>query len=690
MNPLAKSSATPIIDPSAHEGNTLQAFNDFIESWEMWYDVASLVELKEDASNAQISEHKAKVFRMCVFAGERLKSDLKAEYNQDLTKLKGDDFNAMVAKLRQRYQPSQNQVLLHYQFHNLQQATGEKIDSFINRVCQHAEKCEFKCKNTSCTSRNAIHEILIRDQIVIGTNNTTIREQALEKELTLTDLISHSRKVEATEEATKVMDSEAPTSPFQVNSICDEPAPPTPISKIGKKGGKYSQKAQRRDNLYESLKSSLTPKRILCCAGCGRTNCDRGQTCAVKNAFCNSCGKRGHFSTVCLKTSKSISTLGSHNSTLPAKVQMMSSSHKQTGIVIANTKTQALIDTGAEVNILLESKVPHHIKKIFQTSITLQPYGSKIITPKGQVTMDTKWGTSTTRATWVVVADKDLQGHACNSISCQLAEDLKIISFNKHSNELYTLSSKQNQHHTANNDFEQLKTQVEPSVAYILSKYEEVFTGLGKMNADPVHFHLKCNAKPVIQPQRHIPYHLQLRFEEIIKEMENDDVIEQRHGLVSWLANPVLVPKPDGNMRVTVDLRGLNRALLNPHLPISRLEDIMPIFNGKSVYSKLDLKTAFHQLELDQESRPLTVFRAGDRLMHYKRLAMGMLPASGELNQRLRPVLARIPNATIIQDDIVIATNDLISHNTILDLVLAALAHAGLTVNPKKMHRGFF
>ena len=204
--------------------------------------MASLGELKEDASNAQISEHKAKVFRMCVFAGERLKSDLKAEYNQDLTKLKGDDFNAMVAKLRQRYQPSQNHVLLHYQFHNLQQATGEKIDSFINRVCQHAEKCEFKCKNTSCTSRNAIHEILIRDQIVIGTNNTTIREQALEKELNLTDLISHSRKVEATEEATKVMDSEAPTSPFQVNSICDEPFPPTPINKIGKKGESIPRK----------------------------------------------------------------------------------------------------------------------------------------------------------------------------------------------------------------------------------------------------------------------------------------------------------------------------------------------------------------------------------------------------------------------------------------------------------------
>ena len=78
MNPLAKSNGTPHFDPAEHDGNTLQAFTEFIESWEMWYDVASIGELKEDATDAQKKEHKAKVFRMCAFTGERLKTDLKA------------------------------------------------------------------------------------------------------------------------------------------------------------------------------------------------------------------------------------------------------------------------------------------------------------------------------------------------------------------------------------------------------------------------------------------------------------------------------------------------------------------------------------------------------------------------------------------------------------------------------------
>ena len=94
--------------------------------------------------------------------------------------------------------------------------------------------------------------------------------------------------------------------------------------------------------------------------------------------------------------------------------------------------------------------------------------------------------------------------------------------------------------------------------------------------------------------------------------MEADDVIESHHGPVTWLSNPVLVPKTDGSMRVTVDLRNLNKALQDTHLPIPRVDDIMSMFTGKSIFSKLDLKTDFHQFELSEDSRILTVYRAGD------------------------------------------------------------------------------
>ena len=62
---------------------------------------------------------------------------------------------------------------------------------------------------------------------------------------------------------------------------------------------------------------------------------------------------------------------------------------------------------------------------------------------------------------------------------------------------------------------------------------------------------------------------------------------------------------------------------------------------------------------------------------------MGTLPASGELNQRLCPILSNIPIAVIIQDDIVIAATNITSHNITLECVLAALANAGLTISTR-------
>ena len=202
--------------------------------------------------------------------------------------------------------------------------------------------------------------------------------------------------------------------------------------------------------------------------------------------------------------------------------------------------------------------------------------------------------------------------------------------------------------------------------------------------AEPIHLHIKPNASPVIQPLRLIPYHLKDTFDDAIHKMEADDVIEPHHGPETWLSNPVLVPKADGSMRVTVDLRNLNKALQDTHLPIHRVDDIMPMFTGKSIFSKLDLKTAFHQLELSEDSRILTVFRAGDCLMRYKRLTMGTLPASGELNSWLRPDHRQYSKAAVIQDDIVVATANKETHYQTLEAVITALEKAGLTVIPSK------
>ena len=67
-----------------------------------------------------------------------------------------------------------------------------------------------------------------------------------------------------------------------------------------------------------------------------------------------------------------------------------------------------MIDTGAEANVILESQVPDKIRRLTKTRIQLQPYGSKLITHKGEFTAHTHWKDKKCKSTWIVVDDDDL------------------------------------------------------------------------------------------------------------------------------------------------------------------------------------------------------------------------------------------------------------------------------------------
>ena len=83
------------------------------------------------------------------------------------------------------------------------------------------------------------------------------------------------------------------------------------------------------------------------------------------------------------------------------------------------------------------------------------------------------------------------------------------------------------------------------------------------------------------------------------------------------------VPKKDGGVRICVDMRAANKAIKRVRHPIPTVEDISFDLNGATCFSKLDLSQAYHQLELDEESRYITTFSTHIGLVRYKRLNYG-------------------------------------------------------------------
>ena len=86
------------------------------------------------------------------------------------------------------------------------------------------------------------------------------------------------------------------------------------------------------------------------------------------------------------------------------------------------------------------------------------------------------------------------------------------------------------------------------------------------------------------------------------------DAIENVDGPTPWISPIVVVPKKNGGVRICVDLREPNKAIRRERHPMPTFDDLVSDLNGSTVFSKLDLTNAYHQLELDEASRYITTF----------------------------------------------------------------------------------
>ena len=115
--------------------------------------------------------------------------------------------------------------------------------------------------------------------------------------------------------------------------------------------------------------------------------------------------------------------------------------------------------------------------------------------------------------------------------------------------------------------------------------------------------------KPFKERYRRIPPH---QFEEVrnhLKEMENIGVIRRSNN--PWASPVVLVKKKDGSLHFCIDLRKLNARTIKDAYSLPRIEESLDCLNGATIFTSLDLKSGYWQVELDDESIPLTAFTVG-------------------------------------------------------------------------------
>ena len=196
---------------------------------------------------------------------------------------------------------------------------------------------------------------------------------------------------------------------------------------------------------------------------------------------------------------------------------------------------------------------------------------------------------------------------------------------------------------TANN-LDLLRVGPPPSVNFIsehqqalqqlLHKFNDRFTGLEQLKDVEVQIKVNPSITPITQKPRRLPILLQKQVDQELDRLLQLGVLEKVDTPPTWV-NPLHVAaKKNGGIRICVDMKKANTAIIREPYQIPTLEEFRHEFNGCTIFSTLDLNQGYHQLTLLHEnSRDLTAFAARKGILRYTRLIFGMAPAS-EICQR--------------------------------------------------------
>ena len=221
----------------------------------------------------------------------------------------------------------------------------------------------------------------------------------------------------------------------------------------------------------------------------------------------------------------------------------------------------------------------------------------------------------------------------------------------------------------------------------LLKNYQDIFaekdsqlgrTSVVKMTLDT------GDTTPIRQRPYRTPFALRNVVDEHLNEMLAANVI--RPSTSPWASPIVMVDKKDGSKRFCVDFRRLNQAIVKNSYPLPLIDDVLSSLGDAKIFSCLDLKSGYWQIEMAEEDRCKTAFVCHKGLYEFNVLPFGLCTAPPVFQDLMNRVLGDIQNKFTIAylDDIIIYSKTFEEHIHHLDIVLNKLKGAGLKIKPSK------